>query len=68
MQYQIYAYIDPATTGQIVAVVTGIIISLGVALGIFRTKIMMFFQKRKVAGLEKKIAKEAAQKGEPWES
>ena len=52
------AYIDPATTGQIVAIVTGIVISLGVALGIMRTRIMMFFQKRKIARMEKKIAKE----------
>jgi len=52
------AYIDPATSGQIIAVITGVVITLGVTVGIMRTKIMMFFQKNKIARMEKKIIKE----------
>ena len=59
------AYIDPATAGQIVALITGVVISLGVAAGLMRTKIMMFFQKRKIARMEKKIAKETRNEKNP---
>jgi hypothetical protein len=52
------AYIDPGTASQIVAIVSGIVITAAVTLGIMRTKISMFFQKKKIDRLEKKILKE----------
>jgi len=57
-----YLYIDPATSAYIVQIVAGVVISCGVVLGIFRTRISMAFKKRKIARLEKKITREAAQK------
>jgi len=51
-------YIDPATSGQLIAIITGIVITLGVTAGIMRTRILMFFQKKKIARMEKKIEKE----------
>jgi len=59
----VFLYIDPATTGQLIAVVTGVIISVSVTLGMYRTKVAAFFQKRKISRMEKKIAKEAEKKG-----
>ena len=54
-----HAYIDPTTTAMLTQIVAGIFISLGLVLGIFRRKIMMFFKNLKVKALQKKIAKEA---------
>ncbi|MCL1851882.1 MAG: hypothetical protein FWF88_02485 [Peptococcaceae bacterium] len=53
-----FAYIDPSTASQIVMVISGIVISFAITLGILRTKIAMFFQKRKITRMEKRISKE----------
>ena len=53
-----FAYVDPATTAMITQIVAGIIISLGVALGIFRRKIILFFKNLSVNNLQRKIEKQ----------
>ncbi len=53
-----FAYLDPATTSYIVQVVAGVVIACGAAVGIFWKKIRMFFRKRKMARMEKKLQKE----------
>jgi hypothetical protein len=54
-----YAYVDPATTAMITQIAAGIFISAGVAFGVFRRKIVMFFKNRKVRRIGKKIEKES---------
>ncbi|MDR1760058.1 MAG: hypothetical protein LBR60_05990 [Fibrobacter sp.] len=49
-----YAYIDPSTTALLTQIVAGIIISLGVTLGVFRQKVMLFFKALKVKLFRKK--------------
>jgi len=49
------AYIDPSTTAMLTQIIAGIFISLGLTIGIFRRKIIMFFQKIHVKILQKKI-------------
>ena len=58
----IFAYIDPATTSYIIQIVSGIVISCGVAAGIFRKRIQIFFRNKKLQALEKKLTKEAEKK------
>jgi len=53
------AYIDPATTAMITQIVAGLFITLGVAFGIFRRKIIMFFKNMSVKRTQRKIEKEA---------
>ena len=53
-----YAYVDPATTAMITQIVAGIIISLSVAIGIFRRKIFLFFKNLSVGHIQRKIEKE----------
>ena len=53
------AYIDPATTAMITQIVAGLFITLGVAFGIFRRKIFMFFKNLSVKRTQRKIEKEA---------
>ena len=53
-----YAYIDPATTAMLTQIVAGILISLGVAFGIFRHKIIFFFKNMRVNYLQRKIEKQ----------
>ena len=48
-------YEDPATTAMLVQILSGVVISAGVAFGIFRRKIMMFFKKLKVKSIQRKI-------------
>ena len=52
-----YAYVDPATTAMVVQIVSGIFISLGIAFGVFRGKIFVFFRTLKVKLTQKKIEK-----------
>ena len=58
----IFAYIDPATTSYIIQIVSGIVISCGVAAGIFWKRIRLFFKNRKLQALEKKLTREAERK------
>jgi len=51
----VYAYIDPATTAMITQIVAGIFISVGVAVGIFRHRIILFFKNLSVKRTERKI-------------
>ena len=53
------AYIDPTTTAMLTQIIAGIFISLGLALGIFRQKVIMFFRNLKVMVIRKKIEKES---------
>ena len=53
-----YAYVDPATTAMITQIVAGIFISLGVALGLFRRKIILFFKNLSVKHLQRKIERQ----------
>jgi len=53
-----YAYIDPATTAMITQVVAGIVISTGVALGVFRQKIILFFKNLSVKWTQRKIERQ----------
>ena len=54
----VYAYIDPATTAMITQIVAGIVISLGVAFGVFRRKVFLFFQNLSVKRTQHKIEKQ----------
>jgi len=58
--FPVFLYIDPAAAGQITAVISGAVISLGIMIGVFRTRIAMFFKKHAIARMEKRIRKEAA--------
>jgi len=51
------AYIDPTTTAMLTQIIAGIFISLGLALGIFRQKLIMFFRNLKIKIIQKKIEK-----------
>ena len=53
-----HAYIDPTTTAMLTQIVAGIFISLGLALGIFRRKIVIFFKQIYVILFNKKVARE----------
>jgi uncharacterized protein YacL len=55
----VYAYIDPGTTAIITQIVAGIFISLGVAFGVFRQKIFIFFKNLQVKAIKRKIEKQA---------
>ena len=57
-----FAYIDPATTSYIIQIVSGIVISCGVIVGVFWKRIKLFFKNKKMNSLEKKLTKEAAKK------
>jgi hypothetical protein len=54
----VYAYIDPGTTAIITQIVAGIFISLGVAFGVFRRKIFVFFKNLQVKAIQRKINKQ----------
>jgi len=54
------AYIDPATTAMLTQIVAGVFITLGVVFGVFRRKIIMFFQNMSVKRTQRKIEKQAA--------
>ena len=47
------AYIDPTTTAMLTQIIAGIFISLGLALGVFRQKVIMFFRKLKIKIIKK---------------
>jgi len=49
------AYIDPTTTAMLTQIIAGIFISLGLALGVFRQKVFMFFRSLKIKIIQKKI-------------
>ena len=62
------AYIDPATGAMVTQIVAGVLITLGVAFGVFRTKIILFFKNMKVKSMQKKLSKQnAAKEGQPNE-
>ena len=52
-----HAYVDPSTTAMLTQIIAGIFISLGLALGIFKQKIILFFKSLKVKALHKKNEK-----------
>jgi len=52
-----FAYIDPTTTAMLTQIIAGIFISLGLALGVFRQKVIMFFRNLKIKIIQKKIEK-----------
>lgn len=54
-----YAYLDPATTTYIIQIAAGIVIALGASVGIFWKRIRLFFRKRKMQAMERKISEEA---------
>lgn len=54
-----FAYIDPATTSYILQAVAGVVITCGVMLGVFWTKIRTFFRNQKIKAMEKKLEKQA---------
>ena len=54
----VFAYIDPATTAMITQVVAGIFISLGVAFGVFRRKIVLFVKNLSIKRTQRKIEKQ----------
>jgi len=51
------AYVDPATTTMLTQLIAGVFISLGIAFGIFRQKVSMFFQILKEKIFQNKIEK-----------
>ena len=54
------AYIDPATTAQLYAIIAGVAITLGVVFTMVRKKIGLFFRNMKIKMMESKIKKAAA--------
>jgi hypothetical protein len=54
----VHAYIDPATTAMLTQIVAGIFISIGVAFGIFRKRIFLFFKNIGIKRLQRKIEKQ----------
>jgi hypothetical protein len=54
-----YAYVDPAVTAMLTQVIAGVVISLGVAFGVFRRRIFMFFKNISVKRTQRKIEKQA---------
>jgi len=58
--FQTYAlaYVDPATTAMMTQIVAGIFITLGVAFGVFRHKIVLFFKNIGVKRTQRKIEKQ----------
>ncbi len=54
-----FAYLDPGTTSVIIQAVAGVVIACGVAVGAFWTKIKAFFRDKKIANMEKRLAKKA---------
>ena len=57
--YNALAYLDVGTTSYIFQALAAVIIAGGVSVGIFWKKIKLFFRKRKMMRLEKKLAKKA---------
>ena len=53
------AYIDPATTAMLTQIIAGVFITLGVVLGVYRRKVIMFFKNMSVNRAKKKIEKQA---------
>ena len=53
------AYVDPATTAMIAQIVAGIFISIGLAFGIFRQKIYLFFKNMSVKRTKRKLEKQS---------
>ena len=53
-----YAYIDPSTTAMLTQIVAGIFISLCVAVGIYRQKVILFFKNLSVRHVQWKIDKQ----------
>jgi len=53
------AYIDPATTTMIIQVAAGVFITLGVMLGVFRRKVVLFFKNISVQMTQRKIERQA---------
>jgi O-antigen/teichoic acid export membrane protein len=54
-----YAYVDPAVTAMMTQIVAGVVISLGVAFGVFRRKVFMFFKNISVKHTQRKIERQA---------
>jgi hypothetical protein len=51
-------YIDPATTAMVTQIVAGIVISVGVAVGLFWRKIVLLFQNMRIKRTQKQIEKQ----------
>lgn len=57
------AYLDPAATSYLVQIVSGVVVTCGVAVGIFWKKIRLFFRKLRMKSLEKKLNKKGGPNG-----
>ena len=53
------AYIDPATTAMLTQIIAGVFITLGVVLGVFRRKILLFFKNMSVNLTRRKIERQS---------
>jgi hypothetical protein len=58
LQTSASAYLDPSTTAMITQIAAGALISLGIVVGIFRQKIILFFKNMRVKRIQRKIEKE----------
>jgi len=56
------AYIDPAASSYIIQIVAGVVISCGVVVSIFFKKISLFFKRKKMERLEKKLTRQGENK------
>lgn len=56
------AYIDPAATSYLLQIVGGIVIACSVTIGVFWRRIQLFFSKKKMQRLEKRLSKQAEQR------
>jgi len=51
-------YIDPATTAMVTQIVAGVVISVGVAIGLFWRRIALFFQNARIKRTQRSIEKQ----------
>jgi len=51
-------YIDPATTAMVTQIIAGIVISVGVAVGLFWRRIVLFFQNLRIKQTQRSIEKQ----------
>lgn len=59
LMVQPFAYLEPATVTYLYSIVAGAVIAAGVAIGVFRKKIRLFFRNLKIKMLEKKLSRQA---------
>jgi energy-converting hydrogenase Eha subunit C len=58
-----HAYLDPAASSYLIQIISGVVITCGVVLGVYRKKIGMFFRALRLKMLEKRLSRKSNHKG-----